>query len=492
MRGSQSVLSLPRAHARRTRSRRLFRHLTHEQLEVRQMLMADLTSEALPQAPLAAPTQQWFYRSEDAQRESLANPGFADEQSDLLAEESFVFVHPLERIPLAPLFAQIHLSSERVGREPWVSNPAVFQVPPTVTDAGELMYRVSGKPGFQGSSTIILWNDDPTHPYPLGQFQVEVNNGITTTESVAAQERDNQANISADLNTRAESLFARQADPAPDGEEDPPIEPPPSPSTPPPPSPSTTPAHLTLAAPDSTAEEPHFIYCGTVNTDGKFTITSDSAWLGGNVQIAVTGGAHLGNDYTLSSVAGLSFAPNGNGGGLLTVTLPPYATAPVVEIVVTAKKDNFEVDTPETVQFSWHDTDTATVIHHGSGSTVTISDFLEGLSLTADSSTTSEVTSPPATFHIQPQTSGCTLCTNATLWIDASGTGDATPGVDYVLQTETGASITLSETSPGSKFYTSNSPIQIANDADFQIKVFALTDSLVAGQGACRSHEGPV
>jgi hypothetical protein len=363
----------------------------------------------------------------------------------------------------------------------------VFQVPPTVSDAGELVFRVSGKPGFQGSSTIILWNDDPTHPYPLGQFQVEVNNEITTTESVAGQGRDNQANISAGLGSRAESLFARQVDPAPEGEEDPPISPPPSPSTPPPPSPSTTPAHLTLAAPDPTAEEPHFIYCGTVNTDGKFTITSDSAWLGGNVQIAVTGGAHLGDDYTLSSIAGLGTAPNGNGGWILTVNLPPYATAPVVEIVVTAKKDNFEVDTPETVQFSWHDTDTATVIHHGSGSTVTISDFLEGLSLTADPSTTSEVTTPPGKFHIQPQTSGCTLCTNATLWIDASGTGDATPGVDYLLQTETGASITLSETSPGSRIYTSNPAIPIANDADFQIKVFALTDSLVEGNETVRA-----
>jgi hypothetical protein len=320
---------------------------------------------------------EFAFDSANALRMPLVYPGFADTETERIAEDSYLFNHPLKQVDLTDYVSAG--ASVSILNDVAVSNPEIFQVRPKVTEDGQLQFRVSGKPGFRGQSDITVHTLEGGTKTSLVTFQVSVQNEGQLEE---AEEPDDVSYADGD----SEWLYADDIEEGAEGEG------PSTPSDPPTttsgPSGGTTsggsggggdPPEMSLVSDDTDAEEPYVVYCGTVDDTGSVKILPPTEWQGGDVSIDVGGTATPGDDYTLSVSTGsiVSFA-----NGTLRVTVPDSATE--VVITVTALADEYEAESNETVTFAWDNPPLVGGFDYVGSAQVTIIDFEEGLSLTAE------------------------------------------------------------------------------------------------------------
>ena len=436
------------------------------------------------QPQIEPPPYQWTFDQSTATPIPLVYPGFADEASDRVAVESQFFEHAPVQVDLSRYASSKSPGKLHLLTEPDLTNAELFRIVPGISPDGQLLFQVTGKPGVTGSSTITVKELKNGEVDDFVRLQVSVENGPTEEDDPLSDRIALYRVFPQDAEGEGDNGFPEDEGPGDDynpEEEEEEEEDPVSDSG----SNDEGSGEFVLSNDDTTAEEPHIIYCGGVDQTGSVTLTPPDDWSGDEVKIVVGGTATWGNDYTVSATESMTHTSLPSGGHLLTISIPD--TDPVT-ITVTALSDDDETDSDETVTFSWDSSQPASSHTYSGSGTVTIEDDSEGLDLSADPSTTLEYGDTPGTYHIKPQDSGHTLCTTVYLRINASGDNAAKPfadeiwpdtdSPDYDLRDEEGN--ILDVTHQGNGIYHTE-PFPIQGDSDFLVHVEPVDDGKFEG-----------
>lgn len=363
------------------------------------------------------------------------------------------------------------LTGGLVAPEVLVKGDEIFSATPTYRD-GSVAFRLSGKPGVMGEASIEV--------HDHGQLKF-----------VASVMLENAAQETADASPS--SLSMEDWDMVGEGE---------SPALPPGGVVGSYGSYVgsyggsygsaTLqinSTGDSTADEPHLIYAPDPSDMSASFKIDRTNWYGGYVALKLDGAAKYLIDYSLdlgysagiglgwdSATKSLSFyLPSGN---------TPY------QIYVHALQDNAEpglkdiqgdVDAAsEAIAISWYQPQS---FQTGSAN-LNVLDTAEGVALSTEPSTTSELGTDPAKYHLKPAASGYTFKPGVTIhWEiqvpDAANESDlATLGSDYTVQDEA-PFLTFGLPTP-EQVVVSN-PRPVGGDNDFELTVTAIDDFELEG-----------
>ncbi len=154
---SKTLFKLLRNSSKRHRGR----VLRHEALDARHLLASDLVAYLSPvnalsvhsgentaALPRPAKSLSFSFQSSEAEVIDLSYPGTIAQSEDI------TFKYSDQSIDLHKHFPALSRSTNLKVRS--VSDGSVFEALPRVSEQGRLEFRVSGKPGFAGQSTITL------------------------------------------------------------------------------------------------------------------------------------------------------------------------------------------------------------------------------------------------------------------------------------------------------------------------------------------------